>query len=298
MQEPIYHRSAVASTNLSAADLAARLDLRRSRRGEWRGNCPCCAYADAAVLSERAGRPLLWCASCQDRAGLAAVMRQAAGGAVPSTSAESRASDGERRAARAERARGIWSGAEQITADSPAGLYLAHRRIEHVMQSVALRWRSDVPHPAGGRRLALLARVDDAGGKFSGVQRIYIDRDGRKADVEPAKASLGSIAGGAVRLQEATDSLVVAEGFETAAAAGLLIGLPAWAAISCGNMAKSLALPAEVRIITICADHDAPGLRAAEDAARRWRDEGRAVRIIRARKAGADAADILAGGAP
>jgi putative DNA primase/helicase len=125
-----------------------------------------------------------------------------------------------------------------------------------------------------------------------------LKQDGTKADVEPAKASIGLIAGGAVRLQPCSDTLAVAEGVETSAAAGLLIGMPAWAAVSCGNLGKTMALPASVRSLTIAADHDAPGLRAAEDAALRWRDEGRAVRIIRASRPGADAADILRGDAP
>lgn len=46
-------------------------------------------------------------------------------------------------------------------------------------------------------------------------------------------------------------------------------------------MAKSLVLPPEIRTIVIAADHDAPGLRAAEDAWRRWRAEGRECRIVK-----------------
>ena len=41
--------------------------------------------------------------------------------------------------------------------------------------------------------------------------------------------------------------LVVGEGIETAASAGVLMGFPAWAAISAGNMAKGLLLPPEAR---------------------------------------------------
>jgi putative DNA primase/helicase len=48
--------------------------------------------------------------------------------------------------------------------------------------------------------------------------------------------------------------LVIGEGIETAASAGLLMGTPAWAAISAGNMAKGLVLPPEVRRVVIAAD--------------------------------------------
>ena len=96
-----------------------------------------------------------------------------------------------------------------------------------------------------------------------------------------------------MRLQTCSDTLAIAEGIESAAAAGKLLSMPAWAAVSAGNLAKSLILPTEIRSIVICADHDAPGLAAAEDAARRWQGEGRAVRILRAVEPGRDANDVI-----
>ena len=288
---PDYHHAAPPAT-----EIAARLGLRRSRPGEWRGVCPACSYPGAGVLTERHGRPLLWCASCQDRAALAAVLRAAAGGVLPAPRPErlprwNRAD----RAARIERAAAIWSGAENIEQDTPAGRYLARRKIEHVMRSPALRWRRDTPHPSGGRHLALLARIDAPDGKFAAIQRVFLKLDGSKADIEPVKASIGVIAGGAVRLQECSTELVIGEGIETAAAAGAILGVPSWSAISAGNLARSLILPPGIRAIVIAADHDAPGLRAAEEAGLRWRDEGRSVRIIRAARPGTDAADVIGG---
>ena len=276
-----------------ATEIAQRLGLRRSRPGEWRGACPACSYPGAGVLTERHGRPLLWCASCQDRAALAAVLRAAAGGVLPAPRPErlprwNRAD----RAARIERAAAIWSGAENIEQDTPAGRYLARRKIEHVMRSPALRWRRDTPHPSGGRHLALLARIDAPDGKFAAIQRIFLKQDGSKADIEPTKASLGVVAGGACRLQDCSAELVVAEGLESAAAAGVLLGLPSWSAISCGNLGKSLILPSEIRTVTIAADNDPAGLRAAEAAWRRWRAEGRSVRIFKPNHENCDFNDL------
>jgi len=278
----------------ATTEIARRLGLHRAGR-DWRGNCPACGYF-ALSLTERAGRALWHCAACADQAALARLLRDA--GALPERRPDAAPAARPDAAERTERAVRIWNGAEAIAPGTPAALYLARRMIEHVIGSAALRWRADVPHPAGGRRLALIARIDGVDGDLQAVQRIFLKPDGTKADCEPQKASVGPMAGGAIRLQPCSAELAITEGLESAAAAGLLLGAPAWAAISCGNMEKSMILPATVRLITICADHDAPGLRAAEDAARRWRDEGRAVRIIRARKVGADAADILAGGAP
>ena len=277
------------------SEIASRLGLKRSRPGEYRGACPCCSYAGAAVLDERHGRPLLWCASCADKAGLAAALRSAAGGVLPAPRPERlprlKRAD---RAARLARAKAIWDGGERIEADTPAGLYLTRRRIEHVMASPALRWRRDVPHPNGGRHLALLAAVAAPDGTLAGIQRVFLKPDGSKADCEPVKASLGEIAGGAVRLQSCSDELVVGEGIESSAAAGALLGLPAWSAVSCGNLGKSLIMPASVRSVVIAVDNDMAGLRAAREAWRRWKSEGLAVRFLKPVAIRADAADIIA----
>jgi putative DNA primase/helicase len=99
----------------------------------------------------------------------------------------------------------------------------------------------------------MVAQVSDVVGKLIGVQRLYLGVDGSKADVNPQRASLGQIAGGAIRLSEADPgkALVIAEGTETAASAGRLSGLPAWGAVSSGNMATSLVLPIEVQEVLI-----------------------------------------------
>lgn len=282
----------------NASSIAARLGLHRAGRG-WRGTCPACGYAGALALDEHEGRPLLWCASCGDRAVMARLLRNA--GALPPARPErlprlDRADPDARR----RRALALWDGAMPIAPSCPAALYLARRRIGHAAGSPALRWRSDVPHPSGGRRIALIARIDGPDGALQGVQRIYLDRDGNKADCEPVKASLGIVAGGAVRSQTCSTELAIAEGIESAASAGAILGLPAWSAISAGNLARSMILPAEIRNVTIAADADEPGLRAAEAALRRWRAEGRTVRIVKAAIYGRDfndlATDRTAGG--
>src|SRR5689334_9547680 len=56
------------------ADLIVRLNLHRAGR-EWRGDCPLCNYRDAFVLTiGKTGRPMGWCVSCQDRAGIACLL--------------------------------------------------------------------------------------------------------------------------------------------------------------------------------------------------------------------------------
>jgi hypothetical protein len=73
---------------------------------------------------------------------------------------------------------------------------------------------------------------------------------------------------------------VIAEGIESSASAGQMLGLPAWAAISAGNLGYALALPLGVRRITIAVDADDVGRNAAQAAACRWRAERRIVRFV------------------
>ncbi|WP_234731073.1 DUF7146 domain-containing protein [Acidocella facilis] len=291
---------------MDAADLAARMGLHRAGR-EWRGTCPACGYgADAFTLSAgRNGRLLGWCASCQNRDAIAALLRADGPTAYAPTVAPSTTMKAEEARQKAQaRARAIWSGAGPVTAKNPAGRYLARRALAHLAGCPALRYRADVPHPAArpgaSRHPAMLALVQDVAGAALGVHRTYLAADGAKARLEPVKASLGPIWGGAIRLAPAAPHIAIGEGIESAASAGMLLNLPAWAAISAGNLASGLILPAEVKAVTIAADDDGlnaqgrnPGLDAAEAAARRWKAEGRAVRIIKANVQGQDFNDIL-----
>jgi putative DNA primase/helicase len=162
--------------------------------------------------------------------------------------------------------------------------------------SPTLRFRADTPHPEGGRYPALIALVTGPDGTPLAVHRTYLAAHGSKAPVEPSKASLGPVWGGAIILQTLTpeSALIIAEGIETAASAGLLMGLPAWAALSAGNLAQGLVLPPEAQRIVIAADPDRPGRIAARDAWLRWTAEGRSVRIAVPNGAG-DFNDLLRG---
>ena len=74
------------------------------------------------------------------------------------------------------------------------------------------------------------------------------------------------------------------------------MGLPSWAAINAGNLARGLALPDAVRRVTIAADHDASGVgeKAAHEAAGRWVAEGRVVKIAVPHQENSDFNDLHA----
>jgi len=184
----------------------------------------------------------------------------------------------EETAERRKAVRAFWHRCDYATG-TPAQRYLARRGLPWLAHNDAIRFRAEASHPKGGKLLAMVALVHDGAGNICAAHRTYIAGDGSKAGVEPPKASLGSFAGGAIRLHPPGPELLVAEGLETAASAGLLLGLPAWAGVACGNLACNMVLPPGVRSVVIAADPDGPGRRAAAKAARRWTAEGRRVRV-------------------
>ena len=99
--------------------------------------------------------------------------------------------------------------------------------------------------------------------------------------------------GGVIRLwpdEAVTYGLAIGEGIETCLAAAHLF-TPVWACVDAGNLARLPVLDG-IEALTIFADHDAAGLKGARECARRWRESGRDVRVLRARLAGADIADL------
>jgi phage/plasmid primase-like uncharacterized protein len=275
---------------MNAAELADRLGLARSGRS-WRGACPACGYPRAFTLrAGKADAALTYCANGCDRAELRAVVEGIAGGRAAAPIADAPAPSTRRRDA----ALRLWAGSDPARG-TLAETYLAARALPGLTASAALRFRNDTPHPEGGSLPAMLALVADAAGEPIGLHRTYLARDGSgKATVEPAKASLGPVWGGAIRLNAPAGAvaLVIGEGIETTASAGLMIGLPAWAAISAGNMARGLILPPVVRRVVIAVDPDPPGEAAAATAADRWQRAGLHVQLARPTE-GADFNDTL-----
>jgi putative DNA primase/helicase len=277
---------------LRATDVAFRLDLKR-HPNSWRGRCPCCEYAanTFSVRASESGWARLFCSNGCTADELAEAVARAAGQPRPVQQP-----DVDTVAARERkrvRALALWRGSEPAVG-TLADHYLATRGLPELATSPVLRFRGDTPHPERGRLPALVALVTDVAGAPISIHRTFLARDGTKARIEPAKASLGPFWGGAIRLQPvaADVPLVIGEGIESSASAGHLMGFPAWAAISAGNLAKGLILPPEARHVVIAADPDEAGQRAARDAWLRWRAEGRNVQIATPDAAG-DFNDLL-----
>jgi putative DNA primase/helicase len=110
--------------------------------------------------------------------------------------------------------------------------------------------------------------------------------------------ALGSIAGAAVRLAPATETMAVCEGIENGLTVQQATGIPTWAALSAAGM-ESLVLPPLplAKLVYLAADNDESGcgLRAARRAAARFAREGRQAKIVAPPKPGTDWNDVLQG---
>lgn len=174
----------------------------------------------------------------------------------------------------------IWQ-ASRVAEETPVAAYLHSRGLD-LPALPALRFHAGLKHPSGGVWPAMVALVTrGATGSPIAVHRTFLARDGNgKAPVDPSKMMLGPCRGGVVRLGGVGDVLMVGEGIETCLAAMQASGRPAWAGLSTSGL-RSLDLPRDVRDVIVLADGDEAGEAAAQDCARRWKGEGRRVRIAR-----------------
>jgi hypothetical protein len=276
---------------MSGAEIAARLGLRRVAPTEWRGACPSCNYATGLAVAERDGRPLWWCAVCQDSKAITAALRGVR--LLPRRWHDCRPSPPRRCVAdRTRSALGLFCAAAP---DPVVETYLAGRGLE-LPGHAPIRFLAKCPHPSGMRLPAMLALVTTAAGEPIGVHRTYLRPDGSgKAEIEPDKATLGPTHGNAVVLHALATEIVVAEGVESALSAAQLFELPALAALTAGGLATARWLPSGISRVLIAADNDANGTgqRAAEKAARELVRRGIGVRISLPDTIGSDFNDVL-----
>ncbi len=184
---------------------------------------------------------------------------------------------------------------------TPAAAYLDARGCgiaELGRQPRSLRFAPALPNRESGRAWpALVAAVTDAAGQHIATHRTWLQRDAggvwRKAQLDNPKMSLGSVAGGCIRiwrgasckpLREAPEgeTVAIAEGIETALSVAIACPeLRVLSAVSLGNMGR-LVLPPAVRTVILCADNDGPNegaARALQRAVDHYAAEGRIVKI-------------------
>jgi putative DNA primase/helicase len=265
---------------MNAATLAKALGGRRCGRG-WLSRC--CAHEDrtpSLSINEIKGRVLVHChAGCEQRAVIDALrQRNLWSGELEQIvrGGDEKRQEREREVARRDYALRLWHEAE-TAAGTLVEVYLRSRGIL-LPPPPTLRYRASLWHgPSKTSWPCMVAVVVDGANQSIGIHRTFLASDG-KAPIEPNKMMLGACKGGVVHLAPAADGLLLGEGIETVLSAMQMLRRPGWAALSAGNLA-SLDLPSAIRSVTVLADDDPAGRAAALTAARRWRKQGRDVRI-------------------
>lgn len=281
---------------MNAEQIARALGLHRAGSG-YSGECPCCHYRGGFSIKDRDGRTLVHCAAgdCSQtdlietlRAlGLWPEWHDGAGQPQPEEDDKT------------AMALAIWQRSRPEPTSptgiiGPVGTYLRQHRGYTGPLSAVLR-SAYGQHPTTGRQRHLMMIAPMMlGDEFIALHRTFLGPGCAKADLDPVKMTLGPTEGAAIRLFAAAPTLIVAEGIENGLFAAHWLNLPAWAAFSAGNMPK-LALPEIVAEVIIAADRDPHGLgqRKAEEAAYRWSNEGRRVRLLLPPPGRGDWADYL-----
>jgi hypothetical protein len=295
--------------------VAERLGARLKKAGgEWVGPCPRCGGRDRFAINPR--KRLFNCRGCRVGGDAIDLLRLVTG----STFAEAAELIGDRPTPStpanqndynpAASIRRIVAGLTPILG-SPGERYLRDTRgidttaIADLLQRTdAIGWNPSVyfnepGHPLHGQKLGCIVGImtNPATAQPTGaISRTYIDKDLNKI----GKAKTLGEGGGVVRLsrdEDTLEGLFLAEGLETALAAAahtMLAARPIWSTGSDAAM-RTFPVLAGIGCLNIIADNDAKGAgeRAARDAAERWLDAGREVRIIRPKTKGEDLNDIV-----
>lgn len=154
-------------------------------------------------------------------------------------------------------ARTIWNACRPI-AGTLAETYLASRGFTDLPDSLPLGFHPALKYSGKGKMPALVCRVDDLLGEFTGIWRVYLKPDGSgKAALEYPRLGLGPVGGGAVRIGGEYPKIGLAEGLESALGAWCLVGrkYPVWVTLSTSGLV-AVELPLSVTNVVIFPDGD------------------------------------------
>ena len=144
-----------------------------------------------------------------------------------------------------------------------------------------IRYHPGLKHADTGLNMpCLIAAVCNVDRRVTGVQRIYLTHDGRKAPVNRPKMALGALRGSAVRLAPTTDRVWLTEGIEDGLAVVQMMNEPAWAVLGTSGF-KSVEIPENIKQVIFAPDGDAAGQGIIQETAIRLAGQGREVRMAK-----------------
>lgn len=270
------------------------------------GPCPMCGGVDRFRFDNRDGRGTWICTHCGAGDGFA-LLTKLRGHTFPDAC---RAVEGVIGASRVERTRrqatpkfitdvmnAIWRSSSIVTpADKVAGHYLNARGIVLSRYPAVIRSCEHLRYDEKHQHPGMVAKVTSADGDAVALHRTFLaDDTARRLEVDDAKRVLGSMpAGCAVRLGDPVAEMGIAEGIETALSAGILFGLPVWAALNDSRL-MAWEPPEGVTSVVIFGDNDQSfaGQAAAHGLAKRLAARKIKVDVRIPEKPGTDWNDVL-----
>ncbi len=163
----------------------------------------------------------------------------------------------------------LWGEGLTLTPGQASGRHLIRRGVPGGLSALNLRHHPGAPlsvyRERSSTRPALIAGVVTPQGRLTAVELTYLGISGGLAlDLKLPRKSVGLLPpGSAVRLAEAAETLLVAEGVMTTLSAMAWFALPGWALMAVRNL-EAWSPPPMVRRVVIAGDRGAAGEAAAE----------------------------------
>ena len=253
-------------------------------------DCPSCGYKEALSISKKNGKELYFChAGCDNKKLWRVICVNKRVDYIPCQNLKKQNSES------LDNYIKILLDSSLPTTNTVVERYLQSRGIDIIPATI--RFLPNHKHISSGQYFpVMLAKVTDYQGNLKALHRTYLTLDGKKADVDPEKMTLGNVGGYGVHLDKPDIVMAITEGIETGLSVQQSENIATWSALSAGGI-RTLILPPLplAKEVFICSDNDShfAGQNSAIDAARRWTAEGRIVKIALPPKTDTDFNDLL-----
>jgi hypothetical protein len=172
--------------------------------------------------------------------------------------------------------------------DTVIQTYLNSRHLKLPAGDAVIRHRARIGHGEPDAIMVSLMR-DVLTDRPVAAHRTFVEHTGRKL----WRKIMGPCGGAAIKLEPATDTLVAAEGLETALAAIAAGMTPVWAMGSAGAIGTLPVLPKVISLTILSEVDGGASLDAVAACANRWRGTGKKMFVVRP-TIGKDFADVWA----
>jgi len=304
--------------NYDLSKIARILGKERQEGNKWRSSCPLCPPEKNASLQislNTDGSLGLFCYRCQSKnifnelvkRGIICPLKpnnpykNSQNSSFPTSSQKIDSTEAEAQAKRRQAIK-IWEKESVCPKGTLVEKYLDTRGLQGIAIPDSIRFNPFIWNMADGRWVnepvpSMVAKIQIyPTNEIIGIQRTFLKPDGSgKIDGKDNKMIRGSIKGGAVQFGEDLECIGLCEGIEDALSCYKEnYSMTWWALLGTSNFKNVILPPPSItKEIVIIADHDEPGIKAAEELGRKLHSQGYIVRLGTPNKPRMDANDLL-----